>query len=87
MIPSVIYDRSRFVLLNELKRLCGNSGIVANVTTFGQPASQSRDLNTFAEHDADGEPCGLDIIRAVERHGRHRVAAEALLGFLAQAPV
>src|SRR5271155_364630 len=50
----------------------------------GEPASQVRDVGIFSWHDGNNELRGRGIVWAVERDGRDGVAAESLLGSLAQ---
>src|SRR5271163_4746003 len=82
--PVCHHDRLSSGLRDEREHLLRNIGIVANVAASGEPASQVRDVGIFSWHDGNSELRGRGIVWAVERDGRDGVAAESLLGSLAQ---
>ena len=58
------------------------AGIIADIGSFGEPASKVGSVGILCRHDADGELAGSGIIWAIEGDGRNGVAAESSLGSL-----
>jgi hypothetical protein len=72
MIRSAITtDLVSSLILDERECFLRNTGIVADIASFGEPASKIRDVGIFCGHNADGELRGRGIVWAVERDRRH----------------
>jgi hypothetical protein len=61
-----------------------NAGIVADIGSFREPASNVRGVDIRSRHDADSELGGSGVVWTVERDGRDGVAAKSFLGSFAQ---
>jgi hypothetical protein len=62
--------------VDEREHFFCNADVIANIGPLGEPAPEIRDVGVFSRHNADGELGGSGIVRAIERDGRHRVAAK-----------
>ncbi len=76
------YDRFHPMPLDEFKNLAANRRVGPNIVVLGEPAFQWVGFSTFRREDGNDDFCSAAVIRAVERHRRHRVSPETPAFFL-----
>ena len=74
-----IHERDRYglVRVDENAYLTGDLRIGTHIRLFGEPALERMRFRTFSGNDSHCNLRGPLIIRAVERHCGHRIAAKA----------
>src|SRR5260370_23317370 len=73
LAPAAVDEREHFFCY---------AGIIADIGSFGEPASKVGSVGILCRHDADGELGGSGIVWAIEGGGRNGVAAESSLALL-----
>ena len=76
--------RAHLVSADKLRDLLTNKGVVANVSSFGEPAFEQIRLAAFIRDDGDSDFCSQICCRSVKGDRGKRIASESGLNALRQ---
>jgi len=83
-MPSATTTERTWFWRRKLRDPLPNEGVVANVSTFGEPAFEQIRLAAFIRDDGDSNFCSQICSRSVEGDRRERITSESALNLLRQ---